>query len=114
VLDLESGSWPLAGERHDAIVVVNYLHRPSFHAMLDSLAPDGVLIYETFAAGNEAYGRPSNPDFLLAAGELLERVRGRLVVVAFEEGVVARDGGRAVVQRLAAVGPRYPSPGPPP
>jgi hypothetical protein len=80
--------------------------------MLDSLADDGLLIYETFAAGNEAFGRPSNPAFLLERGELLERVRGRLVVVAFEEGVIDRpDGGRAVVQRLAAAAPRRPSPG---
>jgi len=101
-----------ARERFDAIVVANYLHRPSFDAVLGALADDGVLVYETFAAGNEAYGRPANPDFLLAAGELLERVRGRLAVVAFEEGVVTRAGGRAVVQRLAAVGRRYARPWP--
>ncbi|CAG0994656.1 demethylmenaquinone methyltransferase / 2-methoxy-6-polyprenyl-1,4-benzoquinol methylase [Burkholderiales bacterium] len=112
VVDLEGGAWPLAGERFDAIVVTNYLHRPSFDAMLDALADDGVLLYETFAAGNEAFGRPSNPDFLLATGELLERVRGRLAVVAFEEGLVERDGGRAVVQRLAAVGSRRRGPWP--
>ncbi|MBK6803510.1 MAG: SAM-dependent methyltransferase [Betaproteobacteria bacterium] len=96
--DLEAGAWPLAGERFDAIVVANYLHRPSFDAMLGTLADDGVLVYETFAAGNEALGRPTNPDFLLAAGELLEQVRGRLAVVAFEEGhrdARRRPGGRA-------------------
>lgn len=112
VADLESGAWPLAGERFDAIVVANYLHRPSFDAMLDALVADGVLIYETFAAGNEAYGRPSNPAFLLAPGELLERTRGRLAVVAFEEGRVDRVAGPAVVQRLAAVGHGYPRPWP--
>ena len=73
--------------------------------MLGGLEDDGVLVYETFAAGNEAFGRPSNPAFLLREGELLERVRGRLAVVAYEEGLVERGGGRAVVQRLAAVGP---------
>lgn len=113
VADLESGRWPLEGERFDAIVVANYLHRPSFPAMLDALAGDGALIYETFAAGNEAFGRPSNPAFLLGRGELVDRVRGRLCVVGFEEGVVERrDGGRAVVQRLAAVGPGRNSPVP--
>lgn len=113
VLDLESGPWPLAGERFGAIVVTHYLHRPSFRAMLDTLADDGMLVYETFAAGNEAHGKPSNPAFLLERGELLERVRSRLAVVAFEEGLVERnDGGRAVVQRLAAVGPRRPAPWP--
>jgi hypothetical protein len=66
--------WPLAGERFDAIVVTNYLHRPSLHALLASLADDGVLLYETFARGNEAYGRPSNPDFLLEKDELLRVV----------------------------------------
>lgn len=106
-VDCEAGSWPLAGERFDAIVVANYLHRPSFDAMLASLSDDGVLLYETFAAGNEAYGRPSNPAFLLAEGELLERVRGRLAVVSYEAGRIDHAGGAAVVQRIAAVGPRH-------
>lgn len=109
-LDLESGRWPLAGERFDAIVVANYLHRPSFPALLDALSEAGVLLYETFAAGHEALGRPSNPDFLLAPGELIERVRGRLAVVSYEEGRIERDGGDAIVQRIAAVGPRYARP----
>ena len=104
VLDLESGQWPLAGERFDAIVVTNYLHRPSLHALLDALANDGVLLYETFARGNEAFGRPSNPDFLLERDELLRVVEGRLIVVAFEQGMVAMPPTGAVVQRLAAVG----------
>lgn len=105
VADLEAGRWPLAGEAFDAIVVVNYLHRPSICHLLAALEPTGTLLYETFARGNEVYGRPSNPDFLLRAGELQEIARDRLTVVAFEQGVV--DGGRpAVVQRLAAVGPR--------
>lgn len=112
VVDLETSRWPLAGERFDAIVVTNYLHRPSFGAMLDALADDGLLIYETFAAGNERCGKPSNPAFLLERGELLDRVRGRLAVIAFEEGLVERPGGEcAVVQRLAAAGPGRPAPG---
>lgn len=113
VVDLEGARWPLEGERFDAIVVANYLHRPSFDAMLGALAVDGVLLYETFAAGNEAYGKPSSPAFLLGRGELLDRVRGRLAVVAFEEGIVERGAGnRAVVQRLAAVGPGRSAPWP--
>jgi SAM-dependent methyltransferase len=107
--DLESDVWPLAGERFDAIVVVNYLHRASLPRLLDALAPRGVLLYETFAAGNERYGRPSNPDFLLRPGELLEWVRERLTIVAFEQGL-ADDGRVAVAQRLAAVGDEYPWP----
>jgi SAM-dependent methyltransferase len=103
-VDLETGTWPLAGETFDAIVVANYLHRPLFPFVLASLAGDGVLLYETFACGHEAFGRPSNPDFLLQSGELLRTVEGRLRVVAYEEGR-ADDGARpAVVERIAAVG----------
>ena len=110
-LDLEGRPrWPLAGERFDAIVVVHYLHRPTFDEMLDALSDDGVLIYETFAQGNEAYGRPSNPAFLLEPGELLMRARGRLAVVSYEEGRVARGGSHAVVARIAAVGLAYERP----
>ncbi|MEO5763942.1 MAG: class I SAM-dependent methyltransferase [Casimicrobiaceae bacterium] len=112
VADLQGGAWPFAGESFDAIVVVHYLHRPLFSPMLDALALDGVFVCETFAAGNEAYGRPTNPDFLLQEGELLERVRERLVVVAFEQGRVKLGEGFAVVQRIAAVGRarRWPPP----
>jgi SAM-dependent methyltransferase len=102
VADLEAAAWPLGGMRFDAIVAVNYLHRPRFPELLASLADDGTLLYETFAVGNEAYGKPSNPDFLLAAGELLERARAALTVVAFEQGLVAERS--AVIERLAAVG----------
>jgi SAM-dependent methyltransferase len=99
--DIESGAWPFANERYAAVCVANYLHRPLFPTLLDVLAPGGVLIYETFARGNERYGRPSNPDFLLEAGELLEIVRGRLRVVAYEDIVV--DTPRAAcVQRICA------------
>jgi hypothetical protein len=101
--DLEGGAWPLAGERFDAIMVANYLHRPLFGHLVAALAPDGTLLYETFARGNEAYGRPTNPDFLLEPGELLRVAAGLLSVVAFEEGLVG-NGRQAVVQRLAAVG----------
>ena len=103
-LDLETGAWPLAGERFDAIVVANYLHRPLFPHLLAALAGDGTFLYETFARGNEVFGRPSNPAFLLEPGELLRVVDGRLAVVAFEQGRVDEGGRRAVVQRLAAVG----------
>jgi SAM-dependent methyltransferase len=105
VADLETEPWPLGHATFDAIVVVRYLHRPLLPHLLDALAGDGVLLYETFAAGNEAFGRPTNPEFLLRPGELLQIVRGRLSVIAFEQGRV--DGDRpAVVQRMAAVGLR--------
>lgn len=98
--DLEDGSpWPLPGQRFDAVVVTNYLWRPLFPALRDALAEGGVLIYETFAHGNEAFGRPRNPDFLLRRGELLELAAG-MTVVAYEDGIVEN---RAVVQRVCAV-----------
>jgi SAM-dependent methyltransferase len=106
VRDLESGGPVLAGERVDAIVVANYLHRPLFPELLAALADDGVLLYETFARGNEAYGRPANPDFLLEPNELLRWVADRLSIVAFEQGHASASGRDAVIQRLAAVGPR--------
>jgi SAM-dependent methyltransferase len=104
-LDLEAGAWPLEGERFDAIVVANYLHRPLFPHLLAALAADGTFLYETFARGNEAYGRPANPAFLLEPDELLARVRSNLCVVAFEQGRIREAGRDAVMQRLAAVGP---------
>lgn len=104
-IDLETGEWPLAGERFDAIVVVHYLYRPLIEPMLAALAPDGALLYDTFARGNEVFGRPVNPDFLLERDELLTRTAGRFTLVAFEQGAIVEDGRRAVVQRIAAVGP---------
>jgi SAM-dependent methyltransferase len=100
-IDLESGAdWPLGGG-YDGIVITNYLHRPLLPAIAGALAPGGVLIYETFAVGNERFGRPSNPDFLLRVGELLEAFAA-LSVIAFEQGEVA--GPRlAVIQRIAVV-----------
>ena len=102
--DLENGSpWPLPGRHFSGIVVTNYLHRPLFPTLIEALQPGGVLLYETFAVGNEKYGKPSNPDFLLRDGELLEIARGRLRVVAYE--AVEEDAPRKVVQRIAAIKP---------
>jgi SAM-dependent methyltransferase len=103
-IDLEASDWPFANERFDAIVVANYLHRPAVPRIVAAIAADGVLLYETFARGNEAYGRPTNPAFLLDPGELLAAVDGRLTVVEFAQGLVVGDEHRAVVQRIAAVG----------
>ncbi|HWG79967.1 MAG TPA: methyltransferase domain-containing protein [Stellaceae bacterium] len=99
--DLEdSGAWQL-GRGYDGVVVTNYLYRPLLPALEAALAPGGALIYETFMAGNERFGRPSNPDFLLAPGELLAAF-GRLTVVAFEQGSVTTPRP-AVIQRIAVV-----------
>jgi SAM-dependent methyltransferase len=99
--DLETGSWPYAGRQFAAVVVTNYLHRPLFPALMAALAPGGVLIYETFAQGNEAYGRPANPDFLLQRGELLRAV-GAARVLAYEDLYVEQPRP-AMVQRICAV-----------
>ncbi|UEM20402.1 class I SAM-dependent methyltransferase [Skermanella mucosa] len=112
--DLEDGGpWPLpAHRRFAAVVVTNYLHRPLFPRLLGSLEPGGVLIYETFMRGNERFGKPSSPDFLLASGELLDRIGLQLQVVAFEQGLTDFPR-RAVVQRLCAVADPAPRPLPP-
>jgi len=102
VADLEGAPWPLAGLRFDAVLVTNYLWRPLFPAIVAAVGSGGVLLYETFAAGNETVGRPARPDFLLARGELLGLVTG-LQVVAFEDGFLA-DPDR-FVQRITAVRP---------
>lgn len=89
-LDLEGDDWPLVGKSFTGIVVTNYLWRPRFAELLALLAPGGVLIYETFMVGNEAYGKPSSPDFLLRSGELSAVVANAgLREIAFEEGYTA-------------------------
>lgn len=104
VEDLEQGAWPLADEApFDAVIVTNYLHRPLWPALVDALAPGGVLLYETFASGNETVGKPSRPDFLLQPGELLEVARTRgLRVIGYEDGFLEVPK-TAFVQRLCAV-----------
>jgi SAM-dependent methyltransferase len=102
--DLEAREWPYAGDQFAGIVVANYLYRPLIPHILAALATGGVLIYETFAAGNERYGRPTNPDFLLKPGELLDVVHGRLRVIAYEELHVS-EPRPAMVQRICATRP---------
>ena len=98
--DIENGPWPLPQRRFDAVVVTNYLWRALLPQIIESVDAGGVLIYETFALGNERYGKPSNPDFLLRPGELLTLVQG-LRVVAFEDGFATSP--ERCVQRIAAV-----------
>jgi len=117
VADLEGAAWPLPGRRFDAVLVANYLWRPLLPRIVEALAEGGVLIYETFAAGNESVGRPARADFLLQPGELLRATPG-LRVVSYEDGFL--DAPRRFVQRIAAVAsppaaaepPRYPLAGP--
>ena len=103
VADLERGSWPFANRRFAMVVCCNYLFRPRLDLLLDLVASGGALVYETFARGNEAFGRPSNPDYLLRPGELLDAARrGGLDVLAYEHGRV--DAPRpAVIQRICAI-----------
>jgi SAM-dependent methyltransferase len=113
--DIESGPWPFEGQRFGGVVVTNYLWRALLPAIVDSIEPGGVLIYETFATGNETVGKPSRPDFLLRPGELLQ-VCATLRVVGFEDGYL--DDPPRFVQRIAAVreaagrapAPRHPLP----
>jgi SAM-dependent methyltransferase len=100
--DLEGAPWPFAPGTFDAVVVTNYLHRPQFPHLAAALRPGGVLIYETFMLGNARFGKPSNPDFLLRPGELLEAFSGVLTVAGFEQGEAGRPP-RAMVQRICAV-----------
>ena len=108
--DIEAGPWPLAHQdgprRFGAVVVTNYLWRPLLPILLQSLAPGGLLLYETFAAGNETVGRPTRPDFLLQPGELLSACAG-LQVVAYEYGFVSAPD--RFVQRIAAFAPALPA-----
>lgn len=98
--DLEGGAWPLAGQSFAGIVVTNYLWRLRLADLLATLAPGGVLIYETFMRGHEAYGKPSNPDFLLRSGELRELAQSAgLREIAFFEGLTATAGGPAAVRQ---------------
>jgi SAM-dependent methyltransferase len=100
--DIEAGAWPYSGRRFQGVVVTKYLHRPLLPLLVDAVAPGGALIYETFAVGQERFGRPQNPDYLLQPGELLEAVRGRLRVVAYEDRVVT-EPEPACIQRICAV-----------
>lgn len=100
--DLEAGPWPFETGRYGAVVVTNYLHRPLFPHLIEALSTGGVLVYATFSMGQESFGRPRNPMHLLMPGELLETVRGRMRVVAYED--VLDDGAvPARVQRLCAI-----------
>jgi SAM-dependent methyltransferase len=112
-IDLETGAPDSVvaqlGGGYDGIVVTNYLHRPLLRPLAAALAPEGVLIYETFMVGNERFGRPRNPDFLLRPGELLDAF-APLTIAAFEQGEVARPLP-AMIQRIAAIaGPVGPLP----
>jgi len=99
--DLEIGApWPLGDRQFAGVVVTHYLWRQLLPAIVGAVGPGGWLLYETFARGQELYGKPRNPDFLLAPGELIEAVRGHLTVVAYEHGM--RPDPPAVVQRIAA------------
>ncbi len=98
--DLERSAWPCAGRRFGGVVVSRYLHRPLFGTLLDSLEPEGVLVYETFALGQACYGRPRNPQHLLLPGELLQVVHGRLRVIAYED--VDEPERRRRIQRICA------------
>jgi SAM-dependent methyltransferase len=101
--DIENGPWPFPGQTFGCVVVTNYLWRSLFPVIVQSLAPGGVLLYETFATGNETVGKPSRPDFLLQPGELLRATEG-LHTVAYEDGFETLP--ERFVQRIAAIRPK--------
>ena len=105
--DIEAGPWPLVPRRFDAVIVTNYLWRPLVPTLIASLADGGVLVWETFASGNQTVGRPSNPQFLLEPGELLAAAAG-LHIVAYENGFLERPS--RFVQRICAVRAGRPQP----
>jgi SAM-dependent methyltransferase len=102
--DIENAAWPLRGRSFKGVVVTNYLWRDLFPQILNNVADGGVLIYETFSQGNQAFGKPSRPEFLLQQGELLQLCSG-LRIVAFEEGFVPSPD--RLIQRVVAI--RVPS-----
>ena len=102
-MNLESAEWPLDGLEFSGIVVANYLYRPHWDQLPKMLANGGVLIYETFAQGNAQFGKPSNPNFLLNPGELLNlAARHGLKVLAYED-IYQDEPKPAMVQRLCAL-----------
>lgn len=107
--DIENGPWPWPGQQFGAVIVTHYLWRPLLPALVQSVAPGGVLIYETFAQGNETVGRPARPEFLLRPGELLTACAS-LRTVAYEDGFLAQPA--RFVQRIAAVRPVADAEGP--
>jgi SAM-dependent methyltransferase len=105
-VDLETAApWPIAGQTFDVVIVTNYLHRPRLPDVVASVADDGMLIYETFATGQQRFGRPSNPDFLLQPGELLRVVQPNLTPFFYEHGQLSQPD--RIVQRIVAVGQKH-------
>jgi SAM-dependent methyltransferase len=102
VRDLEGGDNPFRGSTFDVIVVVHYLHRPLFPALIAALAPGGLLVYETFTRAQAARGKPTNPDFLLEAGELVELVRPLEVLVSREGDYDGRMVASVIARRRSA------------
>jgi hypothetical protein len=108
--DLENGSqWPLGNRKFGSVIVTNYLHRPLFRSLISAVANDGVLIYETFGVGNDIYAKPSCPKHLIKPGELIDVVKGKLQIVAYEHGYT--DIPRpSIRQRICAVRSIEPTP----
>jgi len=100
--DLEMHPWPFDQREFAGVIVTNYLHRPLLPQIVSAVAPGGILIYETFAVGNEKFGRPSRADFLLQPGELLATVHDQLEVIAYEN-IAITEPKPAMVQRIAAM-----------
>jgi SAM-dependent methyltransferase len=102
VADLEAGAWPYQEASFDAVVVFRYLHRPLWHSLIDALAPNAVLIYETFMQGQEVWGRPQRAEFLLKPNELIDVLSPHLWIADFEQGLLQQEPP-AMLQRICAI-----------
>jgi SAM-dependent methyltransferase len=109
--DLEAGDWPLTGRTFDLVLVTHYLWRARLPLVLDAVAPGGLLVYETFARGQETVGRPSRPEFLLRPGELLDLARPALRVLGYEDGWLLPAQGAAPARRVQRIVARRPAAG---
>jgi tellurite methyltransferase len=99
-VDLEQGAPHLGAATFDVVVVVHYLHRPLFPALIAALRPGGLLIYETFTTAQAARGKPRNPAFLLNPGELRELVSPLEVLASREGAFDNRDVASIVARRV--------------
>ena len=101
--DLENQQkWSFSDNKFKVVLVTNYLFREKLNAIFSLVDLNGYIIYETFAIGNEKYGRPSNPNYLLKKNELLLFKPDNFDTIEFFEGLKIENSKKSIVQRLFA------------